>query len=439
MIRVRVVACLCAVMLAAHPARAQLRVDINQGQAAPLPVAVPGFASPNVARTAAGMTDILAREVAAIIGSDLKSSGLFRQVGSTAPVTLADVTAPSFAAWRTAEAQALVTGFVQANADGSITVGCYLYDAFAEQELVREGFRVNPAGWRRAAHKCADRVYSRLTGEGGYFDSQIVYIAETGPKTNRVKRLAIMDQDGAAHRFLTNGQSLVLTPRFAPNDSRIAYMSFANNRPRVYIHDASTGRHSLLGEFEGTTLSPRFSTDGRYLLFSMIRAGVANIYRMDLGSRGVTRLTDGPSIDTSPSFAPDGSTIVFESDRSGTQQLYLMDANGGNPRRLTFGDGRFATPAWSPRGDLIAFTRLGGGLIRIGVMRPDGSGVRMLTNSWQDEAPSWSPNGRVIVFFRTPQGGGLPKLMSIDLTGGNLREIGTPFGGSDPGWGPLRP
>lgn len=426
-------------LILAAPAAAQLRVDINQGQSAPLPVAVPGFASPAVTKTTAGMTDILAREIAGIIAADLKSSGLFRPVGSTSPVTMPEVTAPAFAAWRTSEAQALVTGFVQANPDGSITVGCYLYDNFAEAELAREGFRVTPAAWRRAAHKCADKVYSRLTGESGYFDSQIVYISETGPKTSRIKRLAIMDQDGAAHRFLTNGQALVLTPRFAPNESRIAYMSFANNRPRVHLYDATTGRHSLLGEFDGTTLGPRFSPDGRYLLFSMIRAGVANIYRMDLASRAVTRLTDGPSIDTSPSYSPDGSRIVFESDRGGTQQLYIMNADGSGIRRLTFGEGRFATPAWSPRGDLIAFTRLGGSQLRIGVLRPDGTGERLLTNSWQDEAPSWSPNGRVITFFRTSQGGGTPKLMSIDLTGGNLREIPTPLGGSDPGWGPLRP
>jgi TolB protein len=421
------------------PALAQLKVDINQGQSQPLPVAAPGFATPASAATAAGDTGALGMQVAGVIGNDLKSSGLFKPVGPSAPVANAEVTKPSFVPIRAAGAQALVTGFVEKNGDGSITVGCYLYDAYAEQELTRDGFKVAPAAWRRAAHKCADKIYSRLTGETGYFDSQIAYISETGPKTRRVKRLAIMDQDGANHRFLTNGQNLVLTPRFAPNESRLAYMSFANNKPRIYRYDAVAGRHSLVGEFNGTTLSPRYSPDGRYLLLSQVRAGVANIYRFDLESNALTRLTDGPSIDTSPSYSPDGSKIVFESDRSGTQQLYVMNADGSGQRRISYGEGRYATPAWSPRGDWIAFTRIGGGALRVGVMHPDGSGARVLTDSWADEGPSWSPNGRVIAFFRSPQGGGTPKLMSIDLTGQNLRTIPTPLGGSDPGWGPLRP
>jgi TolB protein len=425
--------------LAATPAAAQLRVDITQGMSAPLPVAVPGFATPVPTATAAGNTAALGGQVASVIGNDLKSSGLFRPVGPTDAVAFAQTTAPAYETWRSAAAQALVTGAVTANADGTITIACYLYDPFAQQQLASEGFRVTPPAWRRAAHKCADKVYTRLTGEGGYFDSQIVYVAESGPKTHRRKQLAIMDQDGANHRFLTNGQSLVLTPRFAPNQGRVAYMSFAGNRPALWFYDAITGRTSIVGTFQGTSFSPRFSPDGRYLLMSLIRAGNANIYRLDLADKALDRLTDGASIDTSPSYSPDGSKIVFESDRGGTQQLYIMNADGGGAHRLSFGQGRYATPAWSPRGDLIAFTRIGGGKLRVGVMRPDGGGEHLLTDSFADEQPSWSPNGRVLVFFRTSPGGSPPQLMSADLTGLNLRRINTPLGASDPSWGPLRP
>ncbi len=426
-------------LLIATPAAAQLRVDITQGVSQPMPVAVPGFATPSPAPTAAGNTAALGAQVAGVIANDLKSSGLFRPVGPTDPVGFPQTTNPAYDTWRQASAQALVTGAVEANPDGTITVACYLYDPFAQSQLASEGFRVSPPAWRRAAHKCADKAYTRLTGESGYFDSQIVYISEAGPKTRRIKRLAIMDQDGANHRFLTNGQNLVLTPRFSPNQSRLAYMSFANNRPSLWFYDATTGRHQIAGTFQGTSLSPRFSPDGRFLLMSLIKSGNANIYRMDVASKSLDRLTDGPSIDTSPSYSPDGSKIVFESDRGGTQQLYILNADGSGARRLSFGQGRYATPAWSPRGDLIAFTRIGGGKLRVGVMRPDGGGERLLTDSFADEQPSWSPNGRVLTFFRTPSGGSPPKLMSADLTGLNLRTIPTPLGASDPSWGPLRP
>ena len=346
--------------------------------------------------------------------------------------------APRFPNWRTVAAQALVTGFVQVNGDGSITVGCYLYDVFSEEILAREGFSTQPAFWRRAAHKCADAVYSRLTGESGYFDSRIVYVSETGRQTKRIKRLAIMDQDGANHRFLTNGQNLVLTPRFSPSQQTVAYMSFAQNRPRVYVYNIGTGRQTLVGNLPNMSFAPRFSPDGQSLVFSMAQGGNTDIYRMSVNGGTPQRLTSAPGIDTGPSYSPDGSKIVFESDRGGTQQLYVMNADGSDQRRISFGGGRYATPVWSPRGDLIAFTRMGGGGFRIGVMRTDGSGERLLTDSWGDEGPTWSPNGRVVMFFRS-QRGGRADLWSVDLTGVNERRIPTPLDGSDPAWSPLLP
>ncbi len=420
---------------------APLEVSVTGGISAPMPIAIPAMPTPQVTGTAAGSTDELGRKLSDVISNDLKNSGLFSPVGRNAlrPITFQEVTAPAFNYWGGTGAQALVQGYIRANGDGTLTVGCYLYDVFARTELTRQGFVVSPADWRRAAHKCADMVYTRLTGEGPYFDSRVVYVSETGPKANRIKRLAIMDQDGANHRFLTNGQSIVLTPRFAPNQQSIVYMSFANKRQSIYVYDIGSGRQRLVVSTPNLTFAPRFSPDGRYILFSMAVAGNTDIYRVPASGGRPQRLTTSPGIDTGGSYSPDGSRIVFESDRSGGQQIYVMDANGGNEHRISFGGGRYATPVWSPRGDLIAFTKLGGEF-RIGVMSPSGGGEKILTDGWQDEGPTWAPNGRVIMFFRTSQGGrGTSDLWSVDLTGVNERKVPTPLDGSDPAWGPLRP
>ena len=429
-------------LVAAIPAAAVIRVDINAGLAQPLPIAVPAFAAANAAPTDAGTPAELGQRVAKVIADDLKSSGLFRPLDPaayTTTVSVPDVTRPQFASWRTVAAQALVTGTVTANPDGGVTIGCYAYDVFSAEELARNGFVTTAAGWRRAAHKCADLVYARLTGETGYFDSRIVYVSETGAKTKRIKRLAVMDQDGANHRFLTQGQNIVLTPRFAPSQQTITYMSFQGNRPRVWLYTLGSGKQEAVGDFPNMSFAPRFSPDGTNLVFSMSIGGNTDIFRLDLGSRKLTRLTTAPGIDTAPSYSPDGSRIVFESDRGGTQQVYVMAADGSGQTRISFGDGRHATPVWSPRGDLVAFTRLGGGRFSIGVMKPDGSGERLLTNAYQDEGPTWSPNGRVILFFRAARAGGKTDLWSVDVSGQNERQIPTPLEGSDPAWSPLLP
>ena len=429
-----------AAFVAAPPAAAQIRVDITGGISQPMPIAIPAMPTPSTVNTAAGDTAALGGRVSEVIANDLKNSGLFNPLGPNAAGSIAfgQVTAPDFPHWTSTGAQALVQGFVQSNGDGTLTVGCYLYDVFARNELARQGFVVSPAAWRRAAHKCADTVYTRLTGEGPYFDSRVVYVAESGPKNNRTKRMAVMDQDGANHRFLTNGRSIVLTPRFAPNQQTVAFMSFENNRPRVYVYNVGTGAKRLVVDQPNLTFAPRFSPDGRYLLFSMAVGGNTDIYRVPAAGGAPVRLTTSPGIDTGGSYSPDGSRIVFESDRSGGQQLYVMNADGSNQQRISFGGGRYATPVWSPKGDLIAFTKIAGSF-RVGVMRTDGGGEKLLTNAWQDEGPSWSPNGRVLLFFRTGQGSGKADLWSVDLTGVNERKVPTPLDGSDPAWGPLLP
>jgi len=419
----------------------ELVVDVTGGISAPLPIAIPVMPAVSVAQTAAGSTDALGRQLAEIVTNDLRNSGLFTPLDPSRlrSVTFPEVTAPAYDYWGGTGAQALVQGYVRANGDGTLTVGCYLYDVSSRAELSRQGFVVSPGDWRRAAHKCADTVYTRLTGEGPYFDSRVVYVSETGPKAKRIKRLAIMDQDGANHRFLTNGQTIVLTPRFAPNQQSIVYMSYLGRIPSIYVYDIGSGRQRLVVRNAATTFAPRFSPDGRYILYSQATGGNTDIYRVSSGGGAPQRLTNAPGIDTGGSYSPDGRRIVFESDRSGGQQLYVMNADGSNQQRISFGGGRYATPVWSPRGDLIAFTRIAGAF-RVGVMNAGGGGEKLLTNSWQDEGPSWAPNGRVLMFFRQGRGNaGKADLWSVDLTGVNERRVPTPLDGSDPGWGPLRP
>jgi TolB protein len=433
---------LAAGIAIAAPASAQLHVDVTDETPEQLVLAVPVMPTPETVSTAAGATDALGRQVAEVVANDLRGSGLFKPVGPSGirAIGFAEVTAPQYDYWGSAGAQALVHGFVRADAGGGkITVGCYLYDVALKSELTRQGYVVEPRDWRRAAHKCADAIYSRLSGESPFFDSRIAYIAESGPKDRRVKRLAIMDSDGANHRFLTNGQSIALTPRFSPDYKQIVYLSYDEKRPRIYIYDIGTGRQRVVTESAYQTFAPRFSPDGRWILYSMSVNGNTDIYRVSASGGASQRLTNSPGIDVGGSYSPDGNRIVFESDRSGSQQLYVMNADGSNQHRITFGGGRFATPEWSPRGDLISFTKIAGNF-RIGVMSPDGSGERLLTNGWQDVAPTWSPNGRVIQFFRTSQGSsGKSSVWQVDLTGVNERKIPTPLDGSDPAWGPILP
>jgi TolB protein len=307
---------------------------------------------------------------------------------------------------------------------------------FGESQMLGQQFTATPDNWRRIAHLISDAIYQRITGEKGYFDTRIVFISESGPATNRKKRLAVMDEDGANPKFLTSGY-LVLTPRFNPTAQMIAYMSYISGKPRVYLFDMESGRQEMLGTFTNMTFSPRFSPDGNKVVMTLEQGGNSDIYVMDLRSRSTGRLTNDPSIDTSPSYSPDGSQIVFESDRGGSQQIYVMGADGSGAHRISFGAGKNGTPVWSPRGDLIAFTKQSGGGFKICVMRPDGSGERILTNGWEDEGPTWAPNGRVLMFSRTLRGGRGSQIWSVDVTGRNEQRVTTPGSASDPAWSPL--
>ncbi|MFM6932043.1 MAG: Tol-Pal system beta propeller repeat protein TolB [Novosphingobium sp.] len=409
---------------------------------ADLGIAIPAFpTNADVATQAsAGGTAATGRALAQVITDDLKNNGLFKPTGpASLPMpSMAEVAAPVFATWQGKGAEMLVHGFVRANGDGNLTVGCYLYDVALSQQLVKGAWVVGPGEWRRAAHKCSDLVYSRLSGESPFFDSRIAYIAETGPKDRRKKQLAIMDSDGANHRFLTSGQAIALTPRYSPDYKQIVYLSYLNGNPRIYIYDTERGTQKLVTQSTNPTFAPRWSPDGKWILYSMAVGGNTDIYRVSAAGGESKRLTDNPGIDVGGSFSPDGSKIVFESDRSGGQQIYVMNADGSNQQRISFFGGRAATPEWSPRGDQIAFTHIAGDF-HIGVMSAGGGGMRTLTGGWQDEAPTWAPNGRVIQFFRTEKGSGRSALWQVDLTGKNERRLPTPVDASDPAWGPVLP
>lgn len=440
---------LFAIALPVLPTAAQITGTISEGSAREFRVAVPDFASDSAEAKQ------LADQITAIIRNDLRSTGLFELIDPAAFIEqdLSVQLQPRFRDWQVIKADSLGVGEVEVLQSGQMRVAFRLWDTGIEQERLLSGQRgrqyvTTQENLRRVAHVLADDIYSSLTGDDGYFDTRIVFIAESGPKTERVKRLAIMDQDGANAEFLTNGRFTVLTPRFSPSAQQITYMTYERGRPQVYLFDIETGRSESLGRFEGMTYAPRFSPDGRSVIMSQAINGNSDIYLMDLNRRNTTRLTDHPAIDTSPSMSPDGTEIVFNSDRGGSPQLYVMNADG-SPRtcpsgnrdvacRITgfTGGGRYSAPVWSPRGDLIAFTKQQGGRFHIGVIEPDGEGERLLSEAYLDEGPAWSPNGRVIVFFRESRPGAGPKLYSVDLTGRNLRQVPTPGDASDPAWSP---
>ncbi len=421
-------------LLAILPARAVVEIDITRGTLRAMPIAIPQFLGAGPEERA------LALKISNIVSNDLARSGLFRPIDRAAHIEkIASInTVPRFSDWRLIKAEALAIGNITRLRGGRIRAEFRLWDVFSGRQLAGEQFTTVERNQRRIGHIIADAIYKRLTGESGYFDTRIVFIDETGPKSRRIKRLALMDQDGYNVRTLSSGRALVLTPRFSPTRQEITYMSYAGGRPRVYLLNIDTGQKELVGDFPGMTFAPRFSPDGNRIILSQQDGDSANIFVMDLRSRAIRRLTNTKSIDTSPCYSPDGRQIVFESDRSGSQQIYVMNADGSRPHRISRQGGLYSTPVWSPRGDLIAFTKQTGGRFLIGVMRPDGSGERILTEGFHNEGPTWSPNGRVLMFFRESRGkNGGPKLFSVDLTGYHEQLVPTPSFASDPAWSPL--
>jgi TolB protein len=433
MLRIVIAFVLLAIFAAAKPAHAVLELNITQGNIQPLPIAIPDFAGDG------SIDPRVAREISEVVARDLRSSGLFVPIDQAAFIErgVGMDRVPSFDDWRVINAQALAVGRI-GSADGRLRAEFRLWDVFAGNQLAGEQFFARPKDARRIGHIIADAIYERITGEKGYFDTRIVFVDESGPKDKRMKRLAIMDQDGHNVRLLTTGQDLVLTPRFSPSTQEITYMSYEGATPKVYLLNIETGQKETVGAFPGMTFAPRFSPDGQRIVMSLDQGGVSNLFAMDLRNRRTMQLTNINAINTAPCYAPDARQIVFETDRDGSRQLYVMNADGTDQRRISRAEGSYSTPVWSPRGDLIAFTKMSRGQFLIGVMKPDGSGERILTEGFHNEGPTWAPNGRVLMFFReSPGAGGGPRLYTIDLTGYNERQVATPAFGSDPAWSPL--
>ncbi|MEL7151161.1 MAG: Tol-Pal system beta propeller repeat protein TolB [Pseudomonadota bacterium] len=416
-----------------------LRIEITEGVIEPVPIVVAPFIAENAAAAD------FAREITGVVASDLTGTGLFRDLPREAYISqISDFNASvAYADWKAINAEALVVGAVTLTSDNQLLVKFRLFDIFTGQPL-GDGLQFAGAtnSWRRVAHKVADQVYSRITGEDGYFDSRVVFVEETGPKNARQKRLAIMDYDGANVQYLTDASSIVLAPRFSPTGDRVLYTSYETGFPAIYELSVGAVQKRALSSLDAETMTfaPRYAPNGQTVVYSEARGGNTDIFKLDLASGERQRLTSAPSIETAPSFSPNGSQIVFESDRSGSQQLYVMSINGGEPTRISFGQGRYGTPVWSPRGDFIAFTKQNAGRFHIGVMRTDGSNERLLTASFLDEGPTWAPNGRVLMFTRESAGAdGQPALFSVDISGRNLRRVPTATAASDPAWSPLLP
>ncbi len=432
----------CLFCFFAIPARAELEINVTGATREPMPIAFPEMIDKT---TSAQWFGTYADKIRDVVLADLERSGLFRLIDENSYIEELESIdqKPSFVDWQVIKSHALIQSSVTENSDGKLKVEFRLWDVVAGTQLHGQSYTTTKSNWRRIAHIISDSIYERLTGEKGYFDSRIVYISESGPATKRVKRLAIMDQDGENHRFLTSGAAMALTPRFSPNLQKVTYLSFSGSAPKVYVMDVETGKQELLGNFPGMTFAPVFSPDSKKVLLSFANNGNTEIYEMDLVRKTSKQLTRHPAIDTSPTYSPDGEKIIFNSDRGGNQQLYIMNADGSNVERISFGKGRYATPVWSPRGDYIAFTKMSGGQFYIGVMHPDGSGERLLASGYLVEGPTWSPNGRVLMYFKQDQGTSRKnapvRLYTIDVSGYNERMVVTPAEGSDPAWSPLLP
>ncbi len=422
-------------------AHAEVRLDTSTDRVEPVVIAIPDF------YRAGGLEKTLAADVASVVRADLQHSGLFTPLITLNPDDVDEEdtpplnTAPPLDEWRQRAAQVVVQGASETLPDGRLRLSMRVWEVASHSQMIGFAYVTPADNWRRIAHIMADEIYHKITGEGGYFDTRLVYVAETMFGTRKVKQLAIMDQDGANHRYLSDGALSVSSPRFSPRSQEISYVGQSSNAlrdsPRVYVLNTDNGHQELLGEFSGLITAPRFSPDGNKVVLYMMQEGVNYLTELDLSTRRPHRLATRPSTDSAPCFAPDGQQVVFVSTRSGAENLYVMNTDGGRVHRVSFGEGRYASPVWSPRGDLIAFIKNKGGQAYVGVIKADGTGERLLAAGQEVDSPTWSPNGRVLLFHRADRKGGEPGLYSIDLTGFNERRVPTPTAASDPAWSPL--
>ncbi|MDR0449048.1 MAG: Tol-Pal system beta propeller repeat protein TolB [Rickettsiales bacterium] len=419
-------------------ARAEIVVDIVAGNTPQIPVAIVPF------ETADATLKADAKMLNQVLAQNLERTGLFKILDPESfPETLKFGELPSFEHWKLIKAKALVQAKLSKASNNNLRLQFFLWDVDSGEQIEAQSLVASVKSKRRLAHISGDEIYKRLTGEGGYFDTQIVYIAESGPVEARIRRLAIMDQDGHNNRYISSPDVYVTSPYFSPNMHTLVFLSYRNDDPAVWTLDLSTGEQRKLGKFSGMTFAPAFSPDGNKVAMSLVDDMAINLYEYDMEKKTLRQLTYYDGIDTSPSYSPDGKSLVFNSDRSGSQQLHILDLSTLDAHRISFGSGRYATPSWSPRGDYIAFTRILSDTFSIGVMTPKGKSEKILASGWFMESPNWAPNGRRVVFHATDKSkDGMERsseIISVDITGQNSYHIKTPGNAVSPSWSPLLP
>lgn len=418
-------------------ARAELKVDIVAGATEPISIAVQKF------EVADGVRKKDAATIRQVIEDDLKRTGLFRIVDHNAfPEYVKMDGLPNFQSWDAIKTKVLVQAELTSEPDDRYRLSFFVWDIAGREQIEAQSLVASKKSVRRLAHIMADAIYERLTGEVGYFDTQIVFIAETGPVNKRVKRMAIMDQDGYGMRYLSDENAFVMSPHFSPNMQTIVFLSYYNDDPMVWTLDLDTGEQRRLGQFGGMNFAPRFSPDGTKVAISLVKNGITHIYEYNIETKELRQLTFGNSINTSPSYSPDGKKMALNSDRSGRQQIYVLDLETGELERITYGAGRYATPAWSPDGQFIAFTKIADDTFYVGIMNPQGKNEKILAGGWFMEAPSWAPGSRRLVYYETERAiddvERISHIRSVDITGQNIYDIELPEGinGVEPTWSP---
>jgi len=406
--------------LGAGPASAQVRIDIAGVGGTRIPVAIADFRDESISP----------QPIAAIIRADLERSGLFKTVD--VPGAFSETTSPVFADLRARQADDFVAGSVNRLADGRLDIRFKLWDVIKGAEIVGQAQAVHPDDARLAAHRIADVVYEKLTGEKGVFATRMAYVTKAGRRFS----LVIADADGESAKVALASPEPIISPAWAPNGRELAYVSFESGKATVRIQDVQAGTRRVLADFKGTNSAPAWSPDGSKLVLSLSRDGGTQLFVINRDGSGVRRIAQSSAIDTEACYSPDGSQIYFVSDRGGGPQVYRMPASGGTAERVTFGGGYNISPAISPDGRTMAYITRTGGAFRLSVMDLATGQSQQISEANDDESPAFSPNGKLIVY--ASRAGGKEVLMTTTLDG----KIKTPLLVTlaevrEPTWGPF--
>lgn len=400
---------------------AQFRVEVSGVGLKQIPFAIAPFKG----------SDSSAQNVVAIVRADLERSGLFRGIDPL-PAALDENARPDLGPWRDKAVDALVTGSVTRLADGRLDVRFRLWDVVRAQDLGGMSFPVPMADLRLAAHRLADYIYEKLTGDKGVFSTRLAYVSRDAGRYN----LWVADADGEGSRAALTSPEPIISPAWSPSGTQLAYVSFEARKPVIYTHDVATGRRRLLANFKGSNSAPAWAPDGRSLLVTLSLSGSSQIYTIDANGGEPRRLTQTSSIDTEPVYAADGRSIYFVSDRGGGPQVYRMDAQGQNPQRVTFNGNYNISPAISPDGKTLAYISRVGGAFKLHAMDLASGNVTALTDTSADESPSFAPNGRLVMYATKQQG--REALMTTTLDGRiKTRLASVPGDIREPEWGPF--